>query len=172
MIRIAFCLLAALAANAATPLFEIPVAGHSNSAWTTVRGSATPDAAVLHEAKKSLRIEPSTNVPDACVRSAPIQLTIGKTYELTGWVRTEDLTVRDVDRSPIALGATLSMTSMPFDVHSASVGGTHDWTRLSLRFVASRAQDQILLTAGCHLWTRLPVPCRRLDLPAYRGQAV
>ncbi len=40
------------------------------------------------------------------------------------------------------------MASMPWDVHSASVGGTQPWTRLSLKFVASRAQDSILLTAG------------------------
>jgi hypothetical protein len=40
------------------------------------------------------------------------------------------------------------MESMPFDVHSASLGGTRDWTRLSLRFVASRASDRILLTVA------------------------
>ncbi len=40
------------------------------------------------------------------------------------------------------------MASMPFDVHSASVGGTQPWTRVTLRFIASRAQDQILLTVG------------------------
>jgi hypothetical protein len=40
------------------------------------------------------------------------------------------------------------MASMPFDVHSASLGGTHGWQRLTLRFVASRTEDAILLTAG------------------------
>jgi len=63
-------------------------------------------------------------------------------------VRTEALEVRDLDRSPIASGATLTMASMPFDVHSASVGGTEPWTHLTLRFVASRTSDQILLTVG------------------------
>jgi hypothetical protein len=156
MIRLACCLLAALTAPApalfaATHLFESSVerTGSGTSAtWSTVRGSSAPDASVLHDGKKSLRLEPSPASPDTCVRSAPIALTIGKTYELTGWARSEDLTVRDLDRSPIALGAALTMASMPFDVHSASLGGTRDWTRLSLRFVASRAQDQILLTAG------------------------
>src|ERR1700686_982369 len=151
MIRLACCLLAALTASAATPLFEGSVehtGNRSNNVWTTVRGSATPDAAMLHDSKKSLRVEPSPASPDACVRSTPITLTIGKTYELTGWVRTEDLTVRDLARSPISSGAALSMASMPYDVHSASLGGTRDWTRLSLRFVATRAQDQILMTAG------------------------
>ncbi len=41
------------------------------------------------------------------------------------------------------------MASMPFDVHSASLGGTRPWTRLyPASFIASRAQDQILLTVG------------------------
>jgi hypothetical protein len=132
-------------------LFGVPVertANRPDSAWVAVRGSATPDASVLHNSKKSLRVEPSVNTPDAAVRSSPINLTIGKTYEVSGWVRTEDLTVRDLDRSPIPSGAALTMASMPFDVHSASLAGTRDWTRLSLRFVATRAQDQILMTAG------------------------
>ncbi|HYW47633.1 MAG TPA: C45 family autoproteolytic acyltransferase/hydrolase, partial [Bryobacteraceae bacterium] len=104
--------------------------------------------AVLHGNNKSLRLEGTKTDPDVVVRFTPIPLTIGKRYELAGWVRTEDLTVRDLDRSPIAVGAALTMASMPFDVHSASVGGTQPWTRLSLRFVATRAQDSIVLTAG------------------------
>ena len=82
------------------------------------------------------------------VRFSPVSLTIGKRYELSGWVRTADLSVKDLDRSPIAVGAALTMASMPWDVHSASMGGTQEWTRLSLKFVASRAQDAIVLTAG------------------------
>jgi len=145
MIRVACCLLAALAAHAATPLYQTSV---EKSNWTAVRGTATPDAAVLHGNNKSLRLEGTKTDPDVVVRFTPIPLTIGKRYELAGWVRTEDLTVRDLDRSPIAVGAALTMASMPFDVHSASVGGTQPWTRLSLRFVATRAQDSIVLTAG------------------------
>ena len=139
-------LLIATLAQAATPLyhgsFEKPDHG-----WTVVRGSGSPDTAVLRGSNRSLRVEPGTS-PDACVRSAPLPLTIGKRYELSGWVRTEGVTVRDLDRSPIASGAALTMASMPFDVHSTALGGTQPWTRVSLRFVASRAQDQILLTVG------------------------
>jgi hypothetical protein len=116
--------------------------------WTVVHGSATPDAAVLHEGRRSLRVEPGGPSPDACIRFAPVALTIGKRYELSGWARTEALVVRDVGRSPIAIGAALAMASMPFDVHSDSLGGTQPWRRLTLRFVATRAQDQILLTVA------------------------
>jgi hypothetical protein len=148
--RLPFCLcLASLLAGisfAATPLFhtsfEIP-----EKSWTAVRGSAVTDPAVLHEGKRSLRLEAGSST-DASVQFAPVPLTIGKRYELSGWARTEHLTVRDLDRSPIATGATLTMASMPFDVHSAALGGTTSWTRLSLKFIASRSTDQILVNAG------------------------
>jgi hypothetical protein len=147
MLRAALFLLAALSAQAATSVyqasFETPAAG-----YTMVRGSGTLDAAVLRDNRKSLRVEPGGATPDAAVRFAPVSLAIGKRYELSGWVRTENLEVRDLDRSPIATGATLAMASMPFDVHSVSLGGTQPWTRLSLKFVASRSQDHILLTVG------------------------
>ena len=147
MFRVVFCLFATIAAYAATPLFQASFE-KPNQGWSVERGSAVPDAAVLHGNNKSLRLEGTKTDSDALVRFAPMALTIGKRYELSGWVRTEDLTVRDVDRSPIAIGAALTMASMPFDVHSASVGGTQPWTRLTLKFVASRAQDQVLLTAA------------------------
>jgi len=144
---LACCVLTAALAQGASPLFQSSFQ-KANHDWTAVRGSATPDAAVVHENAASLRVERDSASPDAYIRLAPVTLTLGKQYELTGWVRTEGLDVRDLDRSPIASGATLTMASMPFDVHSASVGRTEGWTHLSLRFVASRAQDAILLTVG------------------------
>ncbi|HLW80105.1 MAG TPA: hypothetical protein VKU44_10965, partial [Terriglobia bacterium] len=107
-----------------------------------------PDRSVMHGNAPPLRVERDSGSTDACVRFRPVALTLGKRYELSGWVRTEALEVHDLDRSPIATGATLTMASMPFDVHSASVGGTREWAHLTLRFVASRTQDQILLTVG------------------------
>ena len=147
MHRVVCFLFAALTAQGASAVFTSSFES-STSDWITVRGAAAPDSAITHANNKSLRIEAGNASPDACVRSAPISLTLGKRYELSGWVRTENLTVSDLDRSPIALGAALTMASMPFDVHSAAVGGSHGWTRLSLRFVASRTRDSILLTAG------------------------
>src|SRR5581483_10347871 len=120
-------------AHAATPLFHASF-DKSDHGWTVVRGAGSPDTTVVRDGKRSFRVEPGA-APDACVRSAAVTLTIGKRYELSGWVRTEALTVRDLDRSPIATGAALTMASMPFDVHSASLGGTRNWTRVSLRFV-------------------------------------
>jgi len=117
-------------------------------AWTVVHGTGVTDPTVTHAGQMSMRVEPGATGRDARVESAPIPLTIGATYELTGWIRTDHLRVRDLDRSPIATGAALSMASVPFDNHSESLGGTRDWTRVHLRFTATRAHDSIVLTVA------------------------
>jgi hypothetical protein len=114
--------------------------------WGAQRGLAAPDGQVQRAGHTSLRVE--SNGGDAYVHSTPVNLTIGKSYELSGWVRTDKLDVRDTDRSPIATGASLSMASMPFDVHSESIGGTKGWTRVHLRFTATRADDQVVLNVA------------------------
>jgi len=63
-------------------------------------GAAAPDATVRHSTARSLRVAPGGHFPDAIIESAPFDLTIGRRYELSGWIRTENLTVRDTDRSP------------------------------------------------------------------------
>src|ERR1035438_1216431 len=114
MRTVILCLIA-VASHAATTVYQASV-----DQLTVVHGAAAADSAIHHSAPKSLRVEPGGPYPDALVRSAPVSLTIGKRYELSAWVRTENLTVRDTGRSPIATGAALSMASMPFDVHSES----------------------------------------------------
>src|SRR4051794_6196263 len=146
MVRIFVLYAATLSLYAATPLYQTSIDKPQN--YTVVHGVATPDASAVHNNAKSLRVEPAKGGLGAIVRFAPVHLTMGKRYELSGWVRSDSLEVRDVDRSPIATGATLSMASMPFDVHSSSLGGTQPWTRLSLRFVASRTEDQIQLSVA------------------------
>jgi hypothetical protein len=144
MTKLLCCLLVAASVQAATPLFR---SSFEQPNWTVVRGTAVSDASVLHEGTKSLRLEPG-NSADACIRLAPVSLKIGKRYQLDAWVRTEGVEVRDLNRSPIASGAALTMASMPFDVHSVSLSGARPWTRLSLRFVATRSEDSILFTVG------------------------
>ncbi len=114
------------------------------SKWEPVRGSASLDNGVQRDGRATLRVE-SDGASDAIVRSAPVSLTIGKTYELSGWVRAEGLSVRDAGRSPVAVGAALAMASMPFDVHSESIAGTRAWTRVAMRFTAARSHDEITL---------------------------
>ena len=99
------CLLTAAQAQATTPLFQSSF-HKPNQDWTVVRGSATSDSSVLHRNNSSLLVERDSGSEDACIRLAPVDLTLGKHYELSCWVRTEALEVRDMDRSPIASGAT------------------------------------------------------------------
>ena len=112
-----------------------------------MRGTSATDSAVRHDGAISLRLD-GDGTGDASARSSTIPLTIGKHYELSGWIRTELLRVRDIGRSPIATGAAISMASMPFDMHSESLGGTREWTHVSLHFVATTTLDAIQLTAG------------------------
>jgi hypothetical protein len=133
--------------HAASPLFHGSFDSPS-PAWTVLRGTGVTDPGVTHEGQMSMRLESGNTAHDARVQSAPIALTIGKSYELTGWIRTDQLAVRDLDRSPIATGAALSMASLPFDVQSESLAGTRDWTRVHLRFTATRAHDSIVLAVA------------------------
>ncbi len=117
MFGLTVCLLIASVTQAGTSLFQVSFEkGHGD--WTVIRGTATPDSRILHGKETSLRIQPDAASQDACVRLTSVALTLGKRYELSGWVRTEALQVHDLGRSPIASGAALTMASMPFDVHS------------------------------------------------------
>src|SRR5258708_4178162 len=91
-----------ISALTASPLFQASFEASAKQ-WEAVRGIATPDMQVQRDKRASLRVEAS-GVSDALVRSTPVSLTVGKSYELSGWVRAEKLEVRDLDRSPIATG--------------------------------------------------------------------
>ncbi|MBV9157102.1 MAG: hypothetical protein JO097_12640, partial [Acidobacteriaceae bacterium] len=120
----------------------------SENPWKVVSGTATLDSGVQHEGHAAVRIEPGNDGQEARVELISQKLIPGKRYVLSGWVRTADVAVKDRARSPIAIGATLSMASMPFDVHSASLAGTRDWTAMKLPFVAVAPNDPIVLSVG------------------------
>src|ERR1700722_8318856 len=138
--------LLSVSALIAAPLYQASFDANSKH-WEAQRGIATPDSQVQREGHASLCVEPNGG-SGAYVHSTPVTLTVGKSYELSGWMRTDKLDVRDTDRSPIATGASIAMASMPFDVHSESLGGTRAWTRVNLRFTATRADDQVVLNVA------------------------
>jgi len=133
-------LVQALAASAAVPMNE--------KAWKALSGTAAIDSKIQHDGHAAVRLQPGEGGREGRVEFQSVTLVPGKRYVLTGWVRTANMSVDDSARSPIAIGASLSMSSMPFDVHSASVAGTRDWTPLTLPFTASSSKDAIVLTAG------------------------
>ncbi len=116
--------------------------------WKTISGVAALDNGVRHGQQNSFRLQPAEGGAETKIELAPVTLVPGKHYVLTGWVRTADLTVEDRGRSPIAIGATIAMASMPYDLHPASFGGTHDWTQLKLPFTAVTGKDAIVMSAG------------------------
>ena len=56
--------------------------------------------------------------------------------------------MRDLGRSPVATGASLSMASMPYDVHSESLAARAIGRGSRSKFTATRAQDAILLAVA------------------------
>ena len=116
--------------------------------WKVVSGSAILDQSVKHEGHAALRLEPGAAGEAGKIEWKPTTLVPGKQYVLSGWVRTASLEVKDSGRTPIAVGAGLSMASMPFDVHSETLGGTRDWTHITLPFTATAAKDAIVFSAG------------------------
>ncbi len=102
----------------------------------------------MHDGNAAVRVESGSSGKEARVELKPVSLIPGKQYAVTGWVRTANLEVKDTARSPVAVGAALSMASMPFDVHSRTLGGTSDWTQLRLPFTATSAKDSIVLSVG------------------------
>ena len=99
MLRVPMLLLVVTVSQAASPVFKASF-DNAEEKWAVDHGSAELDSSVLHEGHKSIRLERGPDSPNTSVRLAAATLTIGKRYELSGWVRTEDLEVRDLDRSP------------------------------------------------------------------------
>ena len=109
--------------------------------WTPVRATAVSDASVLHQGKPSLRIEPGAAPSEAIIRGRSLRLSVGKRYRLEGWLRTQSLSIPEGDRTTVPTGLALAMASMPWDVQTASLAGTRDWTRVTLEFTATRSKD-------------------------------
>jgi hypothetical protein len=138
--------------RAATLLFAVPLLTQAATISLTqpkaLSGAAVLDPSVAHNGSLSVRVEPTATGSDARIELQSVSLTPGKRYVLSAWVRTNALTVEDHGRSPIATGAALTLGSMPYDVHSPSLGGTRDWSELRLPFTASVSKDTVVLTAG------------------------
>jgi hypothetical protein len=109
--------------------------------------SASPDLAVRHGGAASLRVA-HERLATTEVLSAPLALQVGRFYRLSAWVRTERALSDPAARYPTALPACVTMDQLPFTTCSASVGGTRDWTRVEVVFVALASRDRVALTLG------------------------
>jgi hypothetical protein len=100
-------------------------------------------AAALFFAPNETTVITSGNKPASGeTRRAPeVKLSLGKRYQLSGWVKTEGLSILEGNRSSVPTAVSLSMASMPWDMHSESVAGTRDWKKVELKFTATRTTD-------------------------------
>jgi hypothetical protein len=80
--------------------------------------------------------------------SGPVELEIGHLYKLSAWVKTENAVTSPLDRYPTSVAACLSMESFPFTNHSEAVGGTTDWKKIEVQFIASQKTDRVKLNFG------------------------
>ncbi len=106
-----------------------------------------PDSHNPKSGKSSLKIEHSKPSRSA-VLSEYVQLQVGQLYRLSGWLRAESAVTDPIDRYPTPVAGCLSMESFPFTNHSPAIGGTTDWEKVDVLFIATRAQDRISLLFG------------------------
>ena len=107
------------------------------------------DSSVHHGGNQSLVLR-HMNPGSSAIVSTPIQLQVGKLYRLSGWIRTENAVADPLSRYPSALPAVLAMASFPFTNTSMPVGGTRDWTKSEVVFIATQKADRVVLRLGCN----------------------
>jgi hypothetical protein len=121
--------------------------------WRVVAGAAPADvvvrgtAEVARDGAGSLEVahqQPASTV----VVSEPIQLSVGRLYRLSGWIRTAGVRTDAATRYPTSVPACLAMASYPFTNHSRAVGADTDWTRVEDLFIATTSEDRVELRLG------------------------
>ena len=116
---------------------NLPEAGNLARVDTTVHHGGVACLLVQHRAPGSFTLV-----------SAPVHLVVGRLYRLSGWVKTDHVRSDADSRYPTSVAATLSMASFPFTNHSSTAGGTHEWTKVEVLFLATRANDNVRVHLG------------------------
>jgi hypothetical protein len=120
---------------------------NSSHRWHTSASNLTPDPNVSHTGRPSLRVT-NAEASLSCLTSEPIELQIGQLYRLSAWVKTENVRTEQHEQYPTPVGACVSMGSLPFTEQSAVAGGSADWKKLDLLFIATQREDNISLHLG------------------------
>jgi hypothetical protein len=125
------------------------------AAWTVDRapvanaGSFGIDQSVAHTGARSLVVRHEQPASFRLL-SAPLKLEVGKLYRLSGWIRTDKASPDLLARYPTALPAVLTMASFPFTNTSMPVGGTREWTKSEVVFIATQSTDQVVIEFGAN----------------------
>ena len=103
---------------------------------TSYKGyAATRDKQVRHHGQASLQLEQTDTAKHEWAyfyQSLPDTLVAGHEVELSGWVRTEEVTDGFADLV-LALSEKEEYTSLPLDTLNRGIRGTTDWRRITLR---------------------------------------
>lgn len=123
--------------------------GFENSArlWHASTQHMATDLNIVHSGRASLRVtnaEPSVSR----VSSDAVHLQIGSLYRLSAWVRTENVRTEMHEQYPTPVGACIAMGSFPFTEQSGSAGGTGEWKKLEVLFIATQSEDTVCLFLG------------------------
>ena len=158
-----FFLLVVLAAHVAgaspsevllkNPGFESTGPGGSLPEWSRGSGDAPPgmqlstDSLVRHSGSRSYVMKhdrPATSL----LASSPVMLQVGSLYRVSGWIKTDHAVSDPTSRYPTAVAATITMGSFPFTNHTPTVGGTTDWKKVEVLFIATQKVDFVRIHFG------------------------
>jgi hypothetical protein len=129
--------------------FENKDASQQPAGWSFNKntGSEVKVVNISHTGNSGLRIE-HTSTASTSIMSEPVKLIPGILYKLTAFIKTENAFTKAESRYPTSLPACLSMASFPFTNHSEAVGGTSDWKKVSVYFIATTKEDRVSLNFG------------------------
>jgi len=150
MILAAAALAALLSGGALPAPVAVPDAGLEDpAAWTAAPagGTVARDEAVRHGGAASLRVA-HAGLASTTILSRPVRLEVGRYYRLSAWIRAEGVRSDPLARWPTALPACVAMDSFPATTCSPAAGGTRDFARVELVFVALAAEDRVALHLG------------------------
>ena len=125
--------------------FERGTEGWKFQAWQDQVAKAVKDPQTGHHGKPSVRIDQPKPTDSALAQA--LTLKPRTRYRLEGWIKTSNVVKPDIAKQrPGPEGA--SLTIMGNYQKTASVLGTHDWTRVMLDFVTAEKTDYRI---GCRL---------------------
>ncbi|MGE5680062.1 MAG: C45 family autoproteolytic acyltransferase/hydrolase [Bacillota bacterium] len=110
-------------------------------------GNVLMDRKTAHSGNSSLLIN-NGEAKRSTVFSGKVSLKTGGLYRLSGWIKTEKAFTNDIEQYPTPVAACLTMESFPFTNHSIAAGGTSDWQKVDIVFIATQKEDRICLNLG------------------------
>lgn len=128
--------------------FESIAANNLPSNWEVTSG----DTVLIDRSEKksgtASLLMINSNWKQSEIVSESVNLNIGELYKLSGWVKSEEVETNPIDQYPTSVGACLTMESFPFTNHSPTIGATKDWTKIEVRFIATKRTDKVRLHLG------------------------